>query len=91
MTGKGGVGQGLVNDRVSGHRPGALGTGGQPEGPAMDAKSTQGVEPSFGMVPPQPEAFAHVSSDPASLVFHFPAPIRPFEVVPPAHDVPSPL
>ena len=42
-------------------------------------------------MPPLPEAFAHVSTDPATEVLYVPLPFGQLEVIPPPFDVALPL
>src|SRR4051812_9772015 len=55
------------------------------------SKSTQRLQSPSRAVPSFPEAFAHVTADPSTLVAYLALPIGQLEVVPPSSDVVLPL
>jgi hypothetical protein len=76
--------QRLVDDNMACHGSGPAPTTGHAERASTHAEAVQRVEPSMAIVPAQPEAFAHVSSDPAREGVDLAAPVDVADIVPPS-------
>ena len=83
--------QRLVDDDMTGHKPGPSPTTRHAERASTHAQALQRVAPSVAVVPAQPEAFAHMPPNPAREGVDVAAPVGIAEIVPPSNDVALPL
>ncbi len=72
---------------VPGHRPRTSWVIRHAQFPSLHSQPAQRAEPAAGMMPPQPEALAHMTANPATQVGHCPAPFGQLEAAPPSADV----